>query len=306
MTGGCCPGILLDGKGVQGLEMADKNNNIERWQERGIIGDNSLHKPSSQTLHQAIEATALLLAEKTALIDQCQSMSFFVLNSKANQLARGLSDNGVKTDDRVGIYIDRSVCGMVALLAVLKLGAVYVPLERSLPAGRIKTIVHEAMLSLIICQQCDLPLMQSIAPKVCNINDQQALTRHADSNLNTKVSNQQTAYIMFTSGSSGKPKGVAVSHYSVMALLQSMLGVDGIQGDECWLGLASWAFDTSVVENFFPLVFGGTLVMAQKDWIFDSQKIQQMIQQYQITLVQQTPSVWRWLMSAGWYCDRNI
>lgn len=264
------------------------------------VNTDRLSTGQASVLPQAIEHAAQRFAEQIALRDNEQTLTFQGLNARANQLARVLLDKGVSSGDRVGVYLNRSVDTYVALLAVLKLGAAYVPLEASLPDERLKAVAKQAQFSLVICQQPYLRLAKKLANKVCNLDEPALISHHSEDNLAIAVAPDQMAYIIFTSGSTGQPKGVAVTHGSVMAVLAAMHQIDGIEEQDCWLSLATLAFDISVVETFYPLVFGGSVVIGQKDWIFSPQRIHHAIKQHGVTIIQQTPSAWKLMMSAGW------
>lgn len=260
----------------------------------------SLNFDNTLTLHQAVENAVAHNGTRTAITSGEQSLSLEQFNRQANQMAREMVSRGVGPGDRVGVYLDRSLDNYLALFAVMKAGAAYLPLESSLPGERLKAIAAQTEMALVVSQSEYLDLAVQLSDKVYNVEQQQLLQRHSDGNLQVAVTPSHLAYMIFTSGSTGLPKGVAITHANAVGMLYAMRAIEGIEDNECWLALATLAFDISVSETFFPLVFGGELVIGHKEWVFEPEKIHQVAQKHNVTMIQQTPSAWKLMLAQPW------
>ncbi|MFS1524196.1 amino acid adenylation domain-containing protein [Microbulbifer sp. 2304DJ12-6] len=265
-----------------------------------------LNFDNTLTLHQAVERAVAQYGARTAIRSGEQCLTFEQFNRQANLMAHEMVSRGVGPGDRVGVYLDRNLDNYLALLAVMKTGAAYLPLEPSLPEERIKAIAEQAEMALVVSQSKYLDLAVHLSDNIYNVERRQLLKRHSDENLEVSVAPSHLAYMIFTSGSTGSPKGVAVTHANVISMLYAMRAIEGIEDNECWLALATLAFDISVTETFFPLVFGGELVIGHKEWVFEPEKIHRVALQHNVTMIQQTPSAWKLMMAQRWPASLKV
>ncbi|MFJ3451672.1 non-ribosomal peptide synthase/polyketide synthase, partial [Pseudomonas sichuanensis] len=216
------------------------------------------------SVHGAIQAQAALQPDALALIDGERRYSYAALNGWANRLARELVAQGVGPEVRVGVCMQRSAELLVALLAVLKAGGTYVPLDPDYPAERVAYMLEDSQARLLLTQAQlaeQLPASQARVLQVAT--DGADLAHHASSDLAPRALADNLAYVIYTSGSTGKPKGVAIAHRNVLALshwsrqVYSQADIQGV------LASTSVCFDLSVWELFVTLGNGGSLVMAR-------------------------------------------
>ncbi|NOU51317.1 amino acid adenylation domain-containing protein [Pseudoalteromonas sp. JBTF-M23] len=218
------------------------------------------------TVHQLFEQQVQCYPSHRAVEFNGHILSYDELNAKANRLARLLIDSGVEPADHVGIYLERSSDLLIAVLAVIKAGAAYVPLEPSYPSSRIQTIIEDANINVALLNSeqmetfpmsgVDVLLMDNAA------TDEQWMEEYESDNLSADevaVSAQSLAYILYTSGSTGKPKGVMVPHRGVVNYLShakaNYLG-EHIQGAVVSSPLA---FDATLTSLLTPLMGGKTV-----------------------------------------------
>ncbi len=199
--------------------------------------------PRDASIHQLFEEQARKTPEAIALVSEQISLTYFELNRRANRLARRLQKLGVKRDQPVGVCLERSIEMIVALLAVLKAGGAYLPLDRAYPAERVKLMIDDAQ-AVVVLRRADV----------------EAFTDEKDENLDAQSRAEDLAYIIYTSGSTGAPKGVAVPHRGVVRLVKET-NYCSFSPNETFLQLAPLSFDASTFEIWGALLHGGRLVI---------------------------------------------
>ncbi|MFD3167091.1 amino acid adenylation domain-containing protein [Herpetosiphon sp. NSE202] len=249
-------------------------------------------KPSEHNVHSLFEAQVAQNSQAIAVIDAQSRLSYAQLNQRANQLAHCLRAQGLQPDSFVGVCMLRSVDLVVALLAILKAGAAYVPLDPAYPAERLAYIITDTKLSVVLSQRevvAALPDQQTQLNVICvdrDLGDQYPTT-----NLELMISPDQLAYMIYTSGSTGQPKGVMISHSAISQRLQWMQHAYHVVPSDRLLQKTSLNFDVSVWEIFTPLITGAQLIMAKPDGHHDSEYLLQTIREHQITLIDFVPSM---------------
>jgi natural product biosynthesis luciferase-like monooxygenase protein/amino acid adenylation domain-containing protein len=218
--------------------------------------------PQDSCLHQLFEQQAQQRPQQDAVIYEKQSLTYAELNHRANQLAHYLRNLGITAEDRVGLCLERSVELVIALVAVLKAGAAYVPLDPNYPADRLKYMLEDARVPVLVTENSLRRRLPSFTGYVVYLDgDWSEIAKQSRANLASRVDAENTAYVMYTSGSSGKPKGVVVAHRSVINVLQDFdRRVPVAEGSKCSVW-TSFSFDVSVFEYLSPLLSGCTLVI---------------------------------------------
>lgn len=251
--------------------------------------------------HQLFERAARLHGSNVALLCTDAQLSYEQLNADANRLARFLGQKGVGRGDRVGVCLDRSIDLVVALLAVLKTGAAYVPVDPTFPAERIRQMVDNANPALLITPP-ELPDMFRAWSDRCLYIDEtrsESAAGVAD-NLDVPSSSDDLAYVIYTSGSTGKPKGVEVTHGSLCNFLMSMQQQPGCTEVDRLLAVTTISFDIAVLELFLPLLCGASVAIAQPHETVDGHALLKLMQRHSITMMQATPATWELLLQSGW------
>ncbi|MEV8508041.1 amino acid adenylation domain-containing protein [Actinoplanes sp. NPDC051475] len=208
------------------------------------------------------------------------SLTYAQLEARANQLAHELIARGVRPESRVAVSLPRSEDLIVALLAVVKAGGCYVPVDPAAPAARQQYILDDAQ-------------------PVCVIGEGDvAAPGRPETRPGVALSPDNAAYVIYTSGSTGKPKGVVVTHRDVRALFAAADRHFDFGPDDVWTMFHSYAFDFSVWELWGPLLYGGRLVVVPHDVARDPQRFRALLRDEKVTVLNQTPSAFHPLIEA--------
>lgn len=221
------------------------------------------------------------------------------LAAQSDALAAWLVRNGSGSGALVGIYMDRSLEMLVAMLGVMKAGAAYVPLDPMFPAARIRQILEETQVPVMLTLDRHVPELPVSDARVLALDtESSALTQQHGVAL-PRISTHDRAYVIFTSGSSGKPKGVEVTHGSVVNLLTDLVHRLDMKASDRLLAVTTISFDIAVLEILLPLVCGGTVVIAHRDDVADGPQLMELLWATRATVLQATPVTWRMLIAQG-------
>ena len=230
------------------------------------------------------------------------TVTYSQLLEGVDKISNMLLEKGVKPGDIVGIFIPHSIPLIVTLLSVLKVGATYIPLDVTYPENRLKYIIDDSKLKVIITTQ---DLAETIKNQV-----QIVLTIESSSGYKVTqevpFSENKLAYIIYTSGSSGKPKGVKVRSDAVMNFLLSMQDKIEVTSEDIFLMHTTISFDIAILEIFLPLMIGARIVIVPHNLRHDSNQLLEYINNQNITVLQATPSFWQMLIEYGWNGTNNL
>ncbi|VWX55473.1 Amino acid adenylation domain-containing protein [Burkholderiales bacterium 8X] len=251
--------------------------------------------------------------DRPALRDGARRLDYRELDARSNQLASVLRARGVGRGDRVGLCLERNADMFVALLAVLKSGAAYVPLDPAFPQARLDYYAEDAQLALLLTSSTIAAAprrWRSDAENRLMLLDtdttwQQASTAAlAPSALDPQP--EDTAYVIYTSGSTGKPKGVCVPHRAVANLMETMQREPGIGPGDRLAAVTTLSFDMAVPEVMLPLAAGAEIVIVQREIAMDGNRLRTLLEAEAITIFQATPGMWRLLIDAQWSGARGF
>ncbi|GGH60966.1 amino acid adenylation domain-containing protein [Filimonas zeae] len=232
-------------------------------------------------------------------------MSYETLFTSANQLARALQVHGVLPGDKVGVALDRTPELLIVLLGIMKAGAVFLPLDPSYPEARTQYVLEDTGAQLVITTNTYAGKFADV--KCLLLPDlMHALANYATTAPEVVYCGNESAYILHTSGSTGAPKGVMVSHRNLVNLLTAMLRVPGITAADKVLAITSISFDISYVELLLPLLAGAQIVLADAATARDARLLTALIAEEAVTLMQATPATWRMLVDSGWQYKGNM
>jgi amino acid adenylation domain-containing protein len=253
-------------------------------------------------LHEIFEARVRLAPERIAVSTLDENISYGDLNLRANQLAHKLQALGTGIDVLVGLCVDRSLEMIIGLLAILKSGGAYVPIDPSYPSQRIHLLLNDSAVNVVLTVSRVAECLDGCTAEIVCIdeihnNTSQPLSQPEISFL-TKGNDNSLAYVIYTSGSTGTPKGVLVEHQSVIRLFEQTNPWFNFNEQDVWTLFHSIGFDFSVWEIWGALLYGGHLVIVPFDVTRSPNKFYSLLIDKGITILNQTPSAFRHLIAA--------
>ena len=255
--------------------------------------------PCEVPLAALVEKQAARKPDAIAVAFGKESITYRELNERANQFARELVKCGAKPDELVGIFVERSVEMVTALLAVVKSGAAYLPMDPNLPAARLQCMMEESGLCAVVTQQHLLSNLPASSIRTLIVEDKGWRANECE-NLNVPTTPEHLAYVMYTSGSSGKPKGVQIPRSALTNFLWSMREWLQLTERDRWLAVTTISFDIAGLEIWLPLVVGAQTIVASRSDAADGNLLRGLLEKHDITAMQATPITWWLLFGAGW------
>ncbi|KAI0540452.1 polyketide synthase [Xylaria digitata] len=258
-------------------------------------------------LDQLFEKVVESHPDHIALIHDEIEVSFKELNGSANILARSLATRGIQYGDVVGLAVSRSIDLVVVMLAVLKLGAAYVPIDSTFPTERINQMVEDASPKLILFSG-SLSKGFSCWKDLClSVGEARDGSITDTTNLETEIQIQDLAYVIYTSGSTGRPKGVEISHGAAANFLSSLRKYEpGCDEHDRLLAITTISFDMSALELLLPLLSGSTMIIANTSAVKNPRELISLMKRHQVTILQATPATWTMLLESGWEGDPRL
>ncbi|RZA00367.1 MAG: non-ribosomal peptide synthetase [Sphingobacteriaceae bacterium] len=255
--------------------------------------------PANKNLISLFEATANTYADKTAISLHQSSLTYAGLNKQVNQLAAFLVESGIGKGDIVALSVDRSLEMVVSLLAILKAGATYLPLDPLYPADRVTYMLEDSSAKMLLVSTGYKGKYQTGTPEIVIDELWPTLTGYNDKNPEIKIAGDDLAYVIYTSGSTGKPKGVKLTHLNLINFLLSMQKAPGLSSADRLLAVTTISFDIAVLELYVPLISGAEVVIANAEAVRDGRLLVNIIAEKNISIVQATPSTWQMLVDSG-------
>ncbi|GEO10787.1 non-ribosomal peptide synthetase [Segetibacter aerophilus] len=258
----------------------------------------TIYYQRDKSVHSLISETAEKFPIKTALVFGERNISYKELHRKSNQFAHYLIRKGIKAGDIVGVALERSPEMVISILAVMKTGAAFVPLDVQYPTDRLQYMLDDTSAKCIIMNKKYKGEYRS--PELFIEDVLPELDSYSKSEPGTRVGGDALAYVLYTSGSTGRPKGVLIKHRNLVNMLSSLLKMPGIVQRDVLLAVTTISFDIAYVELFLPLLVGATIVLADANVARNGREILQVVKDQQITIMQATPVTYRMMLAAGW------
>jgi len=247
---------------------------------------------SGLSAHQLFEQRAAAQPDAPAVVFGDRQLSFNELNGRANQLAHYLREQGLQPETIVGVSMDRSPEMIIGLLAVLKAGGAYLPIDPNYPGERIRYIIEDSHLSLLLTQKSLKDKFRSTGVRMLVLEELQTQTASlSQENLPNLSHADNLAYIIYTSGSTGRPKGTMLQHRGLCNLVQTLGSFYQLSPGRRVLQFASFSFDASVDEIFDTLINGATLHLIAKETLLSGTGLIETLKKDRITNITLPPSV---------------
>jgi amino acid adenylation domain-containing protein/non-ribosomal peptide synthase protein (TIGR01720 family) len=269
--------LLLIDKPENEIMAADYLSNKEKQQILVDFNDIEAGYPKEKTIVDLFEEQAAKTPDNTALVFENTKLTYSELNKQANQLGHYLREKyNIQPDDLLGIKLDRSEKLIVSILAVLKSGGAYVPIDPSYPESRKEYIEKDSNCKVII-DEAELEKFNSEKNK------------YSKANLDQYIKSNNLAYVIYTSGTTGNPKGSLLEHKNVVRLFFTDKPLFDFNEDDVWTMFHSYSFDFSVWEIYGALLYGGKLVVVSKELAQNTPGFVELIYNESVTILNQTP-----------------
>ncbi len=259
--------------------------------------------PRDKTIHQLFEERVERTPEQVAVVFGSEQLTYQGLNARANQLARSLRAKGVKANQLVGILCDRSLDMVVAMLGILKAGGAYVPIDPEYPADRIQYMLEDSRAEVLLIQR-HLQANVSFAGMQV-VLDSAEWAPEETSNLESVNTSNDLAYVMYTSGTTGKPKGNLTTHYNIVRLVLGTNYIDLTEQDNV-LQASNYAFDGSTFDIYGALLNGARLTLISKESLLDMQQLTELIEQQSISVMFITTALFNLIVDVNIGCLARV
>ena len=277
---------------LKNIEIPASEINIITEEEKNKIiyefNNTNYDYPKDKTIVDLFEEQVEKTPDNIAVVFGEEKLTYRELNEKANSLANYLKKQGIKKADIVPIFMDRTTNLVISMLAIIKLGAVYLPISPETPVERTKYIVQNSNSKYIITDISDLNISDIEIVDISNFD----CSKYQCTNLNIKINPSDLLYIIYTSGSTGNPKGVKVCHKNLVNFVFSFTKLYGnITSSDRLLASTSISFDVSIFELFMPLLNGFSLYLYNEPHITDVYNYCETIKKNKITFAYIPPNI---------------
>ncbi len=275
------------------LTQQEKDLMLEQWNETGR------EYPKDKCAHQMFEAQAALTPDLIAVEDDHGSLTYKELNERANRLASWLVQKGAGEGTSVALFVERGIDMLVGMQAIVKSGAAFLPLDPIYPKPRLELIVEDAKPVLFLTQRKLNDKIPSTGAGIIFMDDHTNYDSQPGVNLQ-RGNPRMPAYLLYTSGSTGIPKGVPILHSAVVNLVSFFRRMLKVTEKDVMLSVTTIAFDIAELEMYLPLFSGAKVVIASQETVMDMSLLIERIRNSGATLFQATPVTYKMLLLNNW------
>ena len=245
------------------------------------------------SISELIAGQATARPESVAVVCEGEQLSYRQLNGRANQLARYLRARGAGAETAVGVCLERSVDQVIALVGILKAGGVYVPLDPEAPAERIRYVMQDTQMPLLLTHHGLQGKVSGTRAEVVSLDrDRELIGQQGDEELADQPTEDQLAYVIYTSGSTGQPKGVMVERAVLAAHSRAMIEEYGLGTQDRVLQFSQYSFDASLEQILPTLAAGSRLIMRGRE-IWSPRQLLEEVEGQQVTVMNLPPAYWQ-------------
>lgn len=254
----------------------------------------------SALLHDLVHEQAKATPERTAAASEGLSFTYSELDRHANQIANHLISSGLAPGDAVGILLERSAWSVACMVGTNRAGCAFVPLDPDFPAERVQYMLDDSGARAILTSQALLGTLDLAPELVVCCPDTGEHHGAADSVPLVAMTSTDLAWIMYTSGSTGQPKGIEIEHRSAVNLFTSMAMTPGVAQDSIVMSVTSASFDPSIQDIYLPLLHGAMVYVAPQSAVIDARVLEGLLETTGATHMFSTPTMWKMLVEVGW------
>ncbi|MBK0378790.1 non-ribosomal peptide synthetase [Mucilaginibacter segetis] len=264
------------------------------------FNNTNVNYPKDKPLHDLVIESANKFRDKIAISFFDRKVTYKELNDTATRIAKLLIEKGIQKGDVIGMALDRCPEMIICLVAILKSGATYVPLDPEYPKDRIEFMLEDSGAKVLITSAKYKGHFASDTTEIL-IEDALSLTKnYTTDEPEVQVTGADLAYILYTSGSTGKPKGVQIAHHSMVNLMLSLQKAPGITSADKVMATATICFDIAGVDIYLPLSVGAEILLIDSIMAKDGRALLDMLRHNNVTIFQATPYTWRMMLEMGW------
>jgi len=274
---------------------------ITKNEHTAFINLNNTHVNYTKLpLHELLAEQASVTPNRLALKFNDNQISFKDLQKKANQLSHYFYEKGLRPYDLIGVCLPRSSEMLITLLAIMKCGAAYVPMDPEYPKERLQFMLEDSEAKFLMTTHKFLKSLTVTSGLLFLEDAFSEIDQFPYTPLELKVSQDSGVYLLYTSGSTGKPKGVEITHRNLVNFLVGIAKEPGIDENDKLLAITTISFDIAGLELYLPLLKGACLVMTDSKTTRDPFLLLELLEKEKITILQGTPTTWSLLLDANW------
>ncbi|HLL81775.1 MAG TPA: amino acid adenylation domain-containing protein, partial [Longimicrobium sp.] len=279
---------LSPGRAVGSIDVlpeAERREVVEEWSQTPV------QHPAGALIHELVEARAERTPDALAVVSGDGALTYRELDARANRLAHRLVEVGAGPEVRVGVCLERSAGMVVALLAVLRAGATYLPLDPAYPPERLAYMLADSGARVLVTLDSLRGLLPADEGVRTVLMDAAEIAAQPVAAPRTPVAPENAAYVIYTSGSTGRPKGVVVTHGNAANLLPRAVTTFGAEPGSAVLQTASMSFDASLLEVFVALLSGAALHVADREAVLTPERLAALLREREIRVWVSTPAL---------------
>ena len=281
------------------LTEKEENLILKEW------NDTVTDYPAGKCIHDLFEEQVKKTPDRIAVEFENEQMTYAELNASANKMANFLVKHGASEDQTVALFVERGFEMIIGLLAISKTGATYLPLDPIYPKARLSLIVDDAKPIVFLTQKSLSGSIPETKSKIVYFDDLDDYTNESVDIASSGCS-QKPAYILYTSGSTGVPKGVPITQHAVVNLVNSMTRLLRFTAQDILVAVTTISFDIAELEMYMPLFCGSKLVIASQETATDMELLAGMIEKCKATVFQATPVTFKMLKINGWKGKKDL